>query len=304
MTKLTYMNIRFLETFVWVARLNSFKAAADKLFATPASISNRISTLEDQLGVRLFERDPRTVTLTAQGSELLPLAERMVALQLQLQTVLSKQPELKGVLRLGVIETVVLTWLPNLLTRFAAMCPQATIELHCDFSPNLRDELLRGALDVVITAEELTHGFVDNHLLASYEIGWVTSPAVAVKLPQRTLEFSDLAQHPILSFHRSSSVYRNIAQGLNQMTEVNIHYFSSLSAMVGLTCSGFGISPLPLPVVLEHLAIGRLILLDVTPKPAALPLIFSLRTEPSSALAQTMLTLAQQAQNTFSCRPR
>ncbi|RYF34017.1 MAG: LysR family transcriptional regulator, partial [Comamonadaceae bacterium] len=75
------MNVRFLEAFVWVARLGSFKGAAEKLHTTQAGISSRISTLEEQFGVRLFEREHRVVTLTYQGSQLLPYAERMVELQ-------------------------------------------------------------------------------------------------------------------------------------------------------------------------------------------------------------------------------
>jgi DNA-binding transcriptional LysR family regulator len=58
------MNLRFIEAFVWVARLHSFKAAADKLHMTQAAISSRIAALENQLGMRLFERDERNVALT------------------------------------------------------------------------------------------------------------------------------------------------------------------------------------------------------------------------------------------------
>ncbi len=48
------MNLRFLEAFVRVARLSSFKAAADRLCTTQASISSHIATFEEQLGARLF----------------------------------------------------------------------------------------------------------------------------------------------------------------------------------------------------------------------------------------------------------
>ncbi len=53
------MNIKFLETFVWVARLKSFRLTAEKLFTTQASISSRIAALEDEMGVRLFVRDSK-----------------------------------------------------------------------------------------------------------------------------------------------------------------------------------------------------------------------------------------------------
>ena len=113
------MNLRFLEAFVWVARLRSFKAAADKLHTTQAGISGRIATLEEQFGVRLFDRDRRAVTLTYHGTELLPHAERMLELQDRMRSAVGRDGVFSGMLRIGVIETVVHTWLPDLLSRFA-----------------------------------------------------------------------------------------------------------------------------------------------------------------------------------------
>ena len=55
------MNLKFLETFVWVAKLKSFRLTAEKLFTTQASISSRIAVLESELGVKLFLRDSRGV---------------------------------------------------------------------------------------------------------------------------------------------------------------------------------------------------------------------------------------------------
>ncbi len=56
------MNLRFLEAFVWVARLGSFKAAADKLHTTQAAISARIATLEDQFGMAMPQRQSLAAT--------------------------------------------------------------------------------------------------------------------------------------------------------------------------------------------------------------------------------------------------
>ncbi len=72
------MNIKFLETFVWVARLKSFRLTAEKLFTTQASISSRIAALEDEMGVRLFVRDSKGVSLTSEGQRVLEYAERIM----------------------------------------------------------------------------------------------------------------------------------------------------------------------------------------------------------------------------------
>jgi len=60
-------SLKFLKTFQVAARLQSFKAAAEELFVTPSAISHQIKALEEQLGVSLFQRGVRTLTLTDAG---------------------------------------------------------------------------------------------------------------------------------------------------------------------------------------------------------------------------------------------
>ncbi|MGL6092871.1 MAG: LysR family transcriptional regulator, partial [Pseudomonas paracarnis] len=88
------MNLKFLETFVWVAKLKSFRLTAEKLFTTQASISSRIAVLESELGVKLFLRDSRGVSLTPEGLKVLDYAEQMMVtmqgLKQSLETTSSK----------------------------------------------------------------------------------------------------------------------------------------------------------------------------------------------------------------------
>jgi len=64
-------SLKFLKTFQVAARLQSFKAAAEELFVTPSAISHQIKALEEQLGVSLFQRGVRTLTLTDAGANYL-----------------------------------------------------------------------------------------------------------------------------------------------------------------------------------------------------------------------------------------
>jgi LysR family transcriptional regulator, glycine cleavage system transcriptional activator len=64
-------SLKFLKTFQVAAKLQSFKAAAEELFVTPSAVSHQIKALEEQLGVALFERGIRTLTLTDAGSHYL-----------------------------------------------------------------------------------------------------------------------------------------------------------------------------------------------------------------------------------------
>ena len=299
------MNVRFLEAFVWVAKLGSFKAAADKMHTTQAGISSRIATLEEQFGVKLFDREHRGVLLTYHGSELMPYAERMIELQARMIGAMGQTEAFSGVVRIGVIETVVHTWLPELLSRFAERYPNVTLELDSDITPRLRDDLLRGTLDCAILSEEITPGFIDNRRMANFAMRWVASPSLALKLPARTLlSFADIAEQPIISFHRESGVYRNIAQGASACANLRVSYFSSLGAMVDLARTGFGTALLPLAVIQEDLRLGRLVLLDVDPAPIPLPLVASMRMEPASPLAEALVNMAQAACDRFVANSR
>src|SRR5450755_4782402 len=64
-------SLKFLKTFQVAAKLQSFKATAEELFVTPSAVSHQIKALEEQLGVALFERGVRTLTLTDAGAHYL-----------------------------------------------------------------------------------------------------------------------------------------------------------------------------------------------------------------------------------------
>lgn len=299
------MNVRFLEAFVWVAKLGSFKAAADKMHTTQAGISSRIATLEQQFGVKLFDREHRGVMLTYHGTELMPYAERMIEMQARMTAAMGQSEGFAGMLRIGVIETVAHTWLPDLLSRFAERYPNATLEVDSDITPRLRDNLLRGVLDCAILSEEITPGFIDNHRMANFAMRWVASADLALKLSaRRPLSFADLAEQPIISFHRESGVYRNIAQGASGCATLRVSYFSSLGAMMDLTRAGFGTALLPVAVIQRDLHQGRLVLLDVAPLPIPLPLVASVRLEPVSPLAEALVRMAQAACDQFVANSR
>jgi DNA-binding transcriptional LysR family regulator len=287
------VNLRFLEAFVWVARLSSFKAAADKLCTTQAGISSRIATLEEQLGVRLFERDRRSVTLTFQGSELLPMAESMLELQGRMRAAVGAPGVSSGTLRIGVMETVVHTWLPALLSRFSRRYPQITIELQSDTSPRLRDELLRGRLDVAFQTEAIAEGFIENRGIAMLAMRWVAAPALPLAGP---LRLEDIAEQPIISFQRESIVYRSVlaAAGSTELrAPLRVSFFSSLAAMIELAKTGFGVAPLPVAVVQREVERGDLVLLDVDPPLPPLPVFASQRAAPALAEVDELVALAE-----------
>ena len=168
------MNVRFLETFVWLAKLRNFRLTAERLHATQAAISSRISALEQEFGVRLFERGPRDVTLTQEGTKALGFAEQILKLNQEMFASVSDRSKVAGLLRLGVIESVVHTWLPDLLRRVREEYPNLTIELTSDTTAHLSAQLVNGNVDIALLTTNVT----------GTSLNWIEPPAVT-SLPSR-----------------------------------------------------------------------------------------------------------------------
>ena len=73
------INLRQLRAFVSIGRLGSFTKAADALHATQPALSAQIRELEEALGVKLFDRSTRSVTLTQAGEDLMPVVDTVLA---------------------------------------------------------------------------------------------------------------------------------------------------------------------------------------------------------------------------------
>lgn len=264
------MNLKFLETFVWVARLRSFSLAADKLCTTQASVSNRIATLERDLGVRLLERDLRTVGLTAHGQRALPQAEAIVRLVAAFEASVGDAGQVRGVVRIGAIDSIVYAWLPRLIERVKAAYPQVAVDLNVDTSLNLARQIQEGQVDLGFVMGPVVAPHVRNIALGTFACLWIAAPKLG--LPHGRLALDDLVAHPIFAYSRGSQPHQAVLRlvetsGLDPEA-VRVFNSNSLATITRLIRDGVGIAVLPRVVVQEFLATGELAILDVE---AALP---------------------------------
>ena len=131
-------DFKALETFLWVVTLGSFRGAAQKLNTTQPAISQRIAQLEGELGVKLLQRDHRSVSPTPSGRQMMVYAEKLIRLRAEMLAVVGDPSLMRGVLRLGVAETIVHTWLPQLIKSVNLAYPNLSLEIEVDITPNLR----------------------------------------------------------------------------------------------------------------------------------------------------------------------
>jgi DNA-binding transcriptional LysR family regulator len=292
------MNLRFIEAFVWVARLRSFTAAAEKLHTTQAAISARIATLETDFGVKLFERDKRTVKLTRSGEELLKHAEQMLGISARMLETVSDRGAHGGFIAVGVIEAVVHTWLPELLGALRRQFPRVRAEIHSYTSTDLHEELLNGNLDLALTAQALSHPAILNSSICGFQMGWIVAPTARGDPPLSDVELLDCL--PILTFLRDSLVYRDVVAKLGPYCVARINPISSIAAIVALVRGGYGFGTLPRAAIASALDSGTLIALERGPQLAPLPVIASRRRPSESPLVETVAQLAIEAARVYS----
>lgn len=145
------LDIDLLRSFVAVAEARSFTRAAARLSRVQSAVSMQIKRLEEALDRRLFERDSRTVTLTRDGEAMLGHARRMLSLNNEVFEDMSR-PIMAGSARLGASD-VASYLLPQILPRFAVAYPSLRLEIACDRSWNLLDQLDAGELDIALVTQ-------------------------------------------------------------------------------------------------------------------------------------------------------
>ena len=138
-----------LKVFRAAAEHLNFRQAAEELFLTQPAVTLQIKALEDDLGVRLFDRAAGRVTLTPQGSLLLGYANKIAAVVSEAeQEIRSEDGSFSGELFLGVSTTIAQYVLPRLIGAFREEHPRVQLSLHSGNTREIVDLLLKGGVSI------------------------------------------------------------------------------------------------------------------------------------------------------------
>ncbi|TKD29957.1 LysR family transcriptional regulator [Azotobacter chroococcum] len=164
-----------LESFVRSAETGSFSAAARRLALTPAAVSRNVGMLERNLGVRLFQRSTRKLTLTEAGERFLEaIGGNLDALQAAIATLATERDEPAGVLKVSMPPTFGITHVLPLLPDFLARHPLIRPDWHFENRPV---DLIAEGYDAAIGGGfELAPGVVSRTLAPAHIVA-VASPA-------------------------------------------------------------------------------------------------------------------------------
>jgi DNA-binding transcriptional LysR family regulator len=238
------MKIDELEAFVSVAKTSNISAAAKRLGIPQATLSDRLRSLEADMG-RLFQRRSRPpwVTLTELGARLLPDATDAVdaadRMRVARASVRRKRP-----VRIGVNQSVEHTWLFTWLTRLRDAHPTMEVALRIDTTDALDDGMSNADLDLAVASRPLGDRDVQKQQLPSMTMAFLGSAARHRKDRYR---FEELARAGIITFQAGSQPHRSVVKLLRSagLESARLDLCSSIPSMVKAVQRGFGAATLP-----------------------------------------------------------
>jgi DNA-binding transcriptional LysR family regulator len=181
-----------LESFVRSAETGSFSAAARRLSLTPAAVSRNVALLERNLGVRLFQRSTRKLTLSEAGERfLVEIGGNLEALQAAIASVSNDRSEPAGVLRVSMAPTFGITYVMPLLPAFLARYPMIRPDWQFENRPV---DLIEEGYDAALGGGfDLAPGVVSRPLAPAHLVA-VASPAYMAgrKTPGDPRDLEDL----------------------------------------------------------------------------------------------------------------
>ena len=277
------MNLRFVQTFVELARVQSHAQAAVNLNIAQTAVSKRIAALQEELGVILIDRSEPASYLTEAGERFLPRAKALLALEEDIQRTFCASRRGPLILRIGGVETVLHTWLIPLVEQLKRVRKQPLeFELNVEMTPALDKRLRQDGLDLIFSAAPTVGDDFSHEALPPMEMVFA-GPASLRQAPQ--LDIDALLAYELLTFQKGSKPYAALLQLLRDHNAAGkrIHAISSIWAMVKLVESGFGLATLPRVVAEELAGSQRIAILESELKLPPLPLFASYRSHPGAA---------------------
>lgn len=167
------LDLTALRAFVVVSECGSVTKAAGLLHLTQSAVSMQLKRLEDALGLPLFDRSGRTLSLSSHGEQLLGYGRRMLELNDEVWGRMTAQ-EFEGTIRLGVPCDIVYPHIPSVLQRFSADFPRVNVQLVSSYTSVLKEQWARGEVDIILTTERALDA--GGEVLTSQPLVWVGAP--------------------------------------------------------------------------------------------------------------------------------
>lgn len=247
-----------LSFFSAVARTGSITKAAAQLATVQSNVTQRIQRLEQKLGVPLFHRHGRGMTLTTAGAQLLPYACNIEQIMEEASRATLERSEPSGPLTIGSMETTAALRLPDILVQYAGDFPSVDITLRTGTSKGLIEDVLARSIEGALVAGPVDHVDLVAEPVGTEELVIVTAPWVSIF--GLSSMWSSLAETKMIVFRNGCSYRDKLERVLLRrgVTKIRMMELGTLEGILGCVRAGIGITLLPKAVVEPLIGDGRL----------------------------------------------
>jgi len=290
------MELRHLRYFIAVAEAGSVSAAAQLLLHTSQpSLSRQIVDLEDEIGVKLFERQARGVTLTEAGGVFLDHA-RLALLQVDaaIDGARRANQSEKTALTLRFLAGQEVVWLPYALRILREEAPTGEIKLCSQSSPDLAVDLMRGKLDVAFLRRETMAEGLSFKLLTKEPLIAVL-PADHRLTSRKKIRPQDLAAEAYVSSARTSPVLQAVIHDYASKMGISLdarYEGENLPSAMSLVTSTGGITLIPLYA--QNMLTPNVVARGLDGEPPTIDLVLGYNNENKNPLLHRLLSRAEE----------
>lgn len=241
------MDLPDLNVFATAARLGSVTKAASSLSTVQSNVTARIRLLERELGVQLFNRTHRGITLTPKGEQLLPYAQQMLTLAENARAAIAGPGDVRGVLRIGALQSTASARLPELLKAYALRHEGVDIGIETGTSADLIDKVVSNRLDGAFVSGADEHPDLDAVTSFVEELVMISPPSY--RTIRQYLKQSRLPK--VLVFKIGCHYRQRLERYLSShgAGALNHMEFGTIDGIIGCVAAGLGIALLPRSVV-------------------------------------------------------
>jgi LysR family hydrogen peroxide-inducible transcriptional activator len=240
------MTLSELRYIVAVAREHNFRRAAERCFVTQPALSLGIQKLEEELGVKLFERKKTDVMLTAVGESIIEQAIRVLDEADKIKDLARQGANpLVGAIRLGAIHTVGPYLLPELIPELMKRAPDMPLEVEENTTANLETQLRNGLIDVAVIALPFELSGVETAPL--YDENFVVVvPTQHAWAEKKSVHPAELAGEKVLLLNSGHCFSNQVAEACPKLSRTGeVLQGNSLETIRNMVASGLGITVLP-----------------------------------------------------------
>lgn len=258
------MEFRQLKTFITAARLESFSKAAQILGYSQSAVTVQIRLLEEELGVRLFDRLGKGISLTAQGKQFFRQSQLILKEVNQAKEMAAKEGELKNPLHIGTLESLCSAKLPGVLAYFRASHPQVSIKITTAPPARLYEMLEHNLLDLIYLLDRARFNEDWEKVMEKREpMVFVTSPDFWGGR-KRQVPLKNLVKEPFFLTEKNENYRRELDSFLEErsLSLTPALEISNTDFLIRQLKENGGISYLPLFAAREGIEKGELVSLE------------------------------------------